>query len=51
MAAAGVGVVEPDGHAYPALQLVHDGSPAILYFPAGQIAAAGVAVVEPDGHA
>jgi hypothetical protein len=27
IAAAGVAVVEPEGHAYPALQFVHDADP------------------------
>jgi hypothetical protein len=51
IAEAGVADVEPEGHAYPALQLVHELAPETLNLPGGQMAAGGVGVVEPDGHA
>ncbi len=56
IAAAGVADVEPMGHAYPALQLVHDVAPSSEKRPAGQEpehAADGSAVVAPKvpaGH-
>ncbi len=39
------------GHAYPALQLLHDVAPDTLKVPAGHIADAGLALVDAAGHA
>jgi hypothetical protein len=50
-AAAGVDVVDPAGHAYPALQFEQTGSPDRLKVPAGHIAVAGVDEVDAAGHA
>jgi hypothetical protein len=44
-------VAPGEGHAYPALQLVHDGQPSRLYLPGGHTAPLGVGVVDPGGHA
>jgi hypothetical protein len=51
MAAGGVADVEPDGHAYPALQLVHDVAPDSLKVPAGHSADTGADDVEPAKQA
>jgi hypothetical protein len=50
-AVGGVGDVDPAGHAYPALQLVHDVAPAVLNEPAGHIASEGVDELDAGGHA
>jgi hypothetical protein len=43
--------LDPAGHAYPALQLLHDTAPDKLNLPLGHMAAAGDDDVEPAGHA
>jgi hypothetical protein len=47
----GVDVVEPGGHAYPALHTLHDVAPDNAKVPAVHIAASGVDEIEPAGHA
>jgi hypothetical protein len=51
IAAAGVALVDPAGHAYPALQLVHAVAPDTLNVPGRHMSTAGVADVEPGKHA
>jgi hypothetical protein len=50
-APAGVGDVEPGGHAYPALQLEHDVAPDKLYIPNGQMSDGGVDDCAAAAHA
>jgi hypothetical protein len=49
--ATGVALVDPAGHAYPALQLLHVAAPAKVKRPAGHKSAAGVPDVEPAEQA
>jgi hypothetical protein len=51
MAPGGLAVVDPAGHAYPALQVMHDVAPATAKLPAAHNAVGGSATTDPAGHA